>query len=101
MERFYESRRKRQANIAVGAKAPSEAWKILKKMVDDDNSERVHSQSVRDVSVDNVECMKEYIAKAKSLALNVKYHGMEVTQQEIGRRVLDGLSPAYEPRPLA
>ena len=52
--------------------------------------------------MDNVECMKEYIAKAnKSLALNVKYHGMEVTQQEIGRRVLDGLPPAGEPHPLA
>ena len=37
--------------------------------------------------------MKEYIARAKSLALNVKYYGTEVTEQEISRRALSGLPP--------
>ena len=33
------------ADIVVGAKAPSKAWKILKSMVDDDSSERVREQA--------------------------------------------------------
>ena len=45
--------------------------------------------------MDNVESMKEYLARAKSLVLNLKYHGIEITEQEISRRVLDGLPPAY------
>ena len=43
------------------------------------------------------ESMKEYIARAKSLALNIKYHNVEVTDQEISRRVLNGLPPSYAP----
>ena len=41
--------------------------------------------------------MKEYIARAKSLALNVQYHDIEVSEQEISRRVLNGLPPSYAP----
>ena len=41
--------------------------------------------------------MKAYIARAKSLALNVKYHDIKVTDQEISRRVLNGLPPSYAP----
>ena len=41
--------------------------------------------------MDSAESMKEYIARAKSLALNVQYHDVEVTDQEISRRVLNGL----------
>ena len=41
--------------------------------------------------------MKEYIARAKSVALNVQYHDVEVTDQEISRRVLNGLPPPYAP----
>ena len=44
------------------------------------------------------ESMKEYITCAKSLALNVKYHDIEVTEQEISRRVLNGLPPRMPPR---
>ena len=43
------------------------------------------------------ESMKEYIARAKSLALNVKYNDIEVTDHEISRRVLNGLPPSYAP----
>ena len=43
------------------------------------------------------ESMKEYIARAKSLALNVMYHDIGVTDQEISRRVLNGLLPSYAP----
>ena len=32
------------ADIVVGAKAPSEAWKIMTSMVEDDSSERVREQ---------------------------------------------------------
>ena len=46
----------------------------------------------------HAESMKEYIARANSLALNVKYHGIEVTEQEISRRVLNGLTSAYHPK---
>ena len=49
------------------------------------------------MSTDDAESMKEYIARAKSLALNVQYHGIEVSDQEISRRVLNGLPPSYAP----
>ena len=42
--------------------------------------------------------MKKYIARAKSLALNAKYNDIEVTEQEISCRVLNGLPPAYAPK---
>ena len=77
MGRPDESSRKRQddlADIVVGAKAPSSAWKILKSMVDDDSSERAREQAKENfegLSMNNAESMKEYIARAKSLALNV------------------------------
>ena len=44
--------------------------------------------------------MKEYIARAKSLALNVQYHDIEVSEQEISRRVLNGLPPSYAPEKI-
>ena len=47
--------------------------------------------------MDSAESMKEYIARAKSLALNVQYHDVEVTDQEISRKVLNGLRPPYAP----
>ena len=47
--------------------------------------------------MDDAESMKEYIARAKSLALNVQYHDIEISEQEISRRVLNGLPPSYAP----
>ena len=47
--------------------------------------------------MDNAEFTKEYIARAKSLTLNVQYHDFEVPEQEISRRVLNGLPPSYAP----
>ena len=88
------------ANIVVGAKAPSEAWKILNSMVENDNSDiarELAKKQFEDLSMNDAESMKEYIARAKSLALNIKYHDIEVTEQEISRRVLNGLPPSYAP----
>ena len=88
------------ADIVVRAKAPSEAWKILKSMVEDDSSDRAKEQTKKNfegLSMDSAESMKEYIARVKSLALNVQYHDVEVTDQEISRRVLNGLPPPYAP----
>ena len=88
------------ADIVVRAKVPSEAWKILKSMVEDDSSDRAKEQAKQNfegLSMDSAESMKEYIARAKSLALNVQYHDVEVTDQEISRRVLNGLPPSYAP----
>ena len=47
--------------------------------------------------MDDAETMKEYIARAKSLALNVQYHDIEISEQEISRQVLNGLPPSYAP----
>ena len=49
------------ADIVVGAKAPSEAWKILNSMVEDDSSERAREQAKKDfevLSMDDRESMK-------------------------------------------
>ena len=88
------------ADIVVRAKAPSEAWKILKSMVEDESSDRARElakKQFEELSMDDDESMKEYIARAKSLALNVKYHDIEVTDQEISRRVFNGVPPSYAP----
>ena len=69
-------------------------------MVEDDNSDRAKEQAKKNfegLSMDSAESMKEHIARAKSLALNVQYHDVEVTDQEISRRVLNGLPPPYAP----
>ena len=42
--------------------------------------------------MDDAETMKEYIARAKSRALNVQYHDIGVSVQEISHRVLNGLA---------
>ena len=69
-------------------------------MVEDDNSDRAKEQAKKNfegLSMDSAGSMKEYIARAKSKALNVQYHDVEVADQEISRRVLDGLPPPYAP----
>ena len=88
------------SDIVVGAKAQSEAWKIVNSMVEDDNSDRARElakKQFEELSMNDDESMKEYIARAKSLALNIKDHDVEVTDQEISRRVLNGLPPSYAP----
>ena len=82
------------ADIVVGAKASSEAWKNLNSMVEDDNSDRARElakKKIEDLSMNDAESMKEYTARPKSPALNVKYHDIEVTEQEISHRVLNSL----------
>ena len=88
------------ADIVVGAKASSEAWEILNSMVEDDNSDRAREMAKKqfeELSMNDDDSMKEYIARAKSLALSLKYHNVEVTDQEIGRRVLNSPPPSYAP----
>ena len=88
------------ADIVVGAKARPEAWKILNSMVEDDNSNRAREMAkkqFKELSMNDDESMKEYIARAKSPALNIKYHNVEVTDQESSRRVLNGLPPSNAP----
>ena len=69
-------------------------------MVEHDNSDwarKLAKKQVEELSMNDDESMEEYIARGKSLALNVKYHDIEVTDQEISRRVLNGLPPSYAP----
>ena len=69
-------------------------------MVENENSAKateLAKKQFEDLSMNDAESMKEYIARAKSLALNIKYHDIEVTEQEISRRVLNGLPPLYAP----
>ena len=91
------------ADIVVRAKASSEAWKILKSMVEDESSDSARElakKQFEELSMNDDESMKEYIARAKSLALNIKYHDIEVTDQEISRRLLNGLPPSYAPEKI-
>ena len=87
-------------DMVVGAKAPSSAWKILKTIVEDDSSERAREQAKKifeGLSMDDAESIKEYIARAKYLALKVQYHDIEVNEQEIRHRVLNSLPLFYAP----
>ena len=57
-------------------------------MIENDSSERAKEQAkkqIEELSMDDAETMKEYIARAKSLALNVQYHDIEVSEQKISR----------------
>ena len=84
------------ADIVIGTKAPSEAWRILTNMVEDEDCERTREQAKKhfeERSINNAESIKEHIVRAKFLVLHVKYHGIEVTEQAISHRVLNGLSP--------
>ena len=88
------------ADIVVQAKAPSEAWNILKSMVGDESRYRARElakKQFEELSMNDDESMKEYIARAKFLALNIKYHDVKVTDQDISRRRLNGLPPSYAP----
>ena len=67
-------------------------------MIEDDNSDRARElakKQFKELSTNDAESMKEYIARAKSLNLNVKYHDIEGTEKEISRRVLNRLPPSY------
>ena len=69
-------------------------------MVEDDNSDRARElakKQFEQLSMNDDESMKAYIARAKYLALNVKYHDIEVADKKISRRVLNGLPPSYAP----
>ena len=66
--------------------------------MEDDSGERARELAKKqseELSLNDAESMKEYIAHAKSLALDEKYHDIEVTEHEISRRVLNGLPPSY------
>ena len=91
------------ADIVVGAKAPSEAWKILESMVEDDSSKRAKEQAKKNfegLNIDDAESMKEYSARATSRALNVQYHSIKVSEQKTSRRVLNGLPLSYAPEKI-
>ena len=69
-------------------------------MVESNSSERARKKAkknLKGLSMDNAELMKEYTARAKSLAVNVRYHDVEATEQKISCRILNGLPPAYAP----
>ena len=86
------------ADIVVGAKAPSEAWTILNSMIDDEDGEIAKEQAktkFEELGMENGESIREYIGRAKSLASKVRYHGVEVSDHEISRRILNGLPSSF------
>ena len=69
-------------------------------MTENESSDRAREMAKKqfeELSMNDTESMKEYIARAKFLALNVKYHGIEVSEQDISHRVLNVLPPLYAP----
>ena len=86
------------ADIVVGAKAPSEAWTILNSMIDDEDSEIAKEQAktkFEELRMESTESIREYIGRAKSFASNVRYYGVEVSDHEISRRILNGLPSSF------
>ena len=66
-------------------------------MINSNRARELPKKRFEELSMNDDESMKEYIARAKSLALNVKYHDVEVADQEISGQVLNGLPPTYAP----
>ena len=71
------------ADIVVGAKATSEAWMILKSMVDDDNSERVRehaNKTFEELSMDNMEPINSKSEVYRQLLLRIKILVASISQ---------------------
>ena len=86
-----DCRHRRRSQSSVRGMEVSEQYS------DRDRARELAKKQFEELSMNDDESMKEYIARAKSLALNVKYHDIGVTEQEISRRVLNGLPPSYAP----
>jgi len=81
----------------MNAKAPSPAWTILTSMVEDQNGTHARENAENEfesLSMLVDESMREYVARGKGLARAVEFHGVEVTEEKICRRILNGLPPS-------
>lgn len=80
----------------MGAKSSSEVWKLLKRVIESDDSTTARDNAKEDFELLAMivgESAREYVARAKGLAGTVRYHGIDVTDEEICRHILTGLPP--------
>ena len=84
------------STMIMRAKSPSDAWKLLKSMVESDGSDTAQESAKREfnnLKMKAGESTREYVTRAKGLAAAVKYHGAEITEKQLANRILTGLPP--------
>ena len=76
------------------AKPPSDAWMLLKSMVESDHSDIAREGARKEFDELTMivgESAREYTTRAKGLAAAVRHHGVERTNEQLGNRILTGL----------
>ena len=82
------------STMVMRAKTPSDAWTLLKGMVESDDSDIACESAKKEFNNLKMivgESAREYITRAKGLATTVRYQGTEVTERQLGNRILTGL----------
>lgn len=78
------------------AKSPSDAWSLLKSIIESDNSTTACEstrQEFDQLAMIVRESARECITRAKGLATAVRYHSIDVTDEQVGKQILPGLPP--------
>ena len=86
-------------SMVITAGSPSEAWKILLSLVGE-SSEAAQDRVKKEFEALSFEIGKEsirdYIARAKSLAMKLEQNSVSTTKKEINRRILNGLPSVFD-----
>ena len=80
--------------MVMWAKSPSDAWSLLQCMVESDDSSTARESARKgfdELYMTVGEPAREYITRAKGLAAAVRYHGIDVTDEQLANRILTGL----------
>lgn len=77
-------------DMAVKDKSLSEAWKVLNSKIEDEDSNQARGnrkKRFKTLVMTGGESTRECVAIAKCLSNDVRYHTVEITNDEIYRRI--------------
>lgn len=70
------------SGMAMRAKSPSDAWTLLKSMVESDDSAIARENSQEFLAMIVGESLRKYVTRAKESAAAVRYHGTAVNDEK-------------------
>ena len=77
--------------MVMGTKSPSNACTLLKSMVKGDDSDSAREslrKEFNELKMTVGESAREYMTRARGLAAAVRHHGVEITDEQLGNRIL-------------
>ena len=81
-------------DMIITTGSPSEAWKNLSGMIDDECNDIAHDKMRQEFEQLTLkvgeEPVRDYIARAKALTIKLEQHGMKINDEERNRRILKG-----------